>query len=304
MSTIFEHGEGEDALVVDAEDSDTLVFRAFNDTPASARLGHTAVRLLVQALRRWFSESIDMALKLDAARAHATYAGRRFRHYKGDVYQVLGVTIDEEIGELRISYRDANGFDWSRTLDNFEDTVDGKPRFELVRGALDFERTPMEQAAFDRESASVRAEIAAARNEPPPEVDLRGGERGKYAARFAAGVSVVASSYVHLAREPFKALCGADESHPWTTNISSHVTCPACLESVKGARRRLGVPEPTTRPTPVLRQAHIRCPFCGARHVDKGKWMLIPHHKHLCASCDAVFRVEGVRGEYFVGVAE
>jgi hypothetical protein len=36
----------------------------------------------------------------------------------------------------------------------------------------------------------------------------------------------------------------------------------------------------------------MSCPACGARHVDEGEWAKRPHHKHLCASCGHIWRVE------------
>lgn len=34
------------------------------------------------------------------------------------------------------------------------------------------------------------------------------------------------------------------------------------------------------------------CPKCGSQHFDEGEWATKPHHKHLCASCGHIFRIE------------
>lgn len=32
------------------------------------------------------------------------------------------------------------------------------------------------------------------------------------------------------------------------------------------------------------------CPWCNARHVDKGEFATKPHHTHACQSCGGVWR--------------
>ena len=50
---------------------------------------------------------------------------------------------------------------------------------------------------------------------------------------------------------------------------------------------------------PLPRPALLFCPFCRAQHIDVGEWATRPHHKHLCAVCGEVWRVE----PYCYGVA-
>lgn len=57
-------------------------------------------------------------------------------------------------------------------------------------------------------------------------------------------------------------------------------------------------------PAPKPRPAHIRCPWCDTRHLDVGEWETRPHHKHKCAACGKLFRVEGEHGEYFYGTRD
>ncbi|HEX6038894.1 hypothetical protein [Longimicrobium sp.] len=45
--------------------------------------------------------------------------------------------------------------------------------------------------------------------------------------------------------------------------------------------------------------AHLFCPKCNERHVDRGEWETRPHHKHLCEFCGHVWRVE----PYTYGIA-
>jgi hypothetical protein len=41
-----------------------------------------------------------------------------------------------------------------------------------------------------------------------------------------------------------------------------------------------------------LLYAPLFCPFCCTQHVDEGEWSSRPHHKHLCAKCGKIWRVE------------
>lgn len=38
--------------------------------------------------------------------------------------------------------------------------------------------------------------------------------------------------------------------------------------------------------------ALLFCPYCGMQHVDVDEWATRPHHKHLCARCGKLWRVE------------
>lgn len=59
--------------------------------------------------------------------------GVEYRHWKGGIYRVTDVVVDEATGGLRIDYvnRDC-GYKWSRTFQNFSEPVsaEGKSRFE------------------------------------------------------------------------------------------------------------------------------------------------------------------------------
>lgn len=39
-------------------------------------------------------------------------------------------------------------------------------------------------------------------------------------------------------------------------------------------------------PVPML----IKCPECGARHIDEGVWATKPHHTHSCQACGWTWR--------------
>lgn len=115
--------------------------------------------------------------------------GRRYQHWKGDIYGVVWVDVDEATGEPRVSYQsEIEGHTWSRPHADFIELVDGKPRFVLIGALEKYERTPAERAAFDRECAVVRAGIDT--DDPPVEVDISNGARGVYAERYAAGHTV------------------------------------------------------------------------------------------------------------------
>ena len=42
----------------------------------------------------------------------------------------------------------------------------------------------------------------------------------------------------------------------------------------------------------VPRYCRLFCPWCHEQHFDKGEWLERPHHKHLCAYCGKLWRVE------------
>lgn len=72
------------------------------------------------------------------------------------------------------------------------------------------------------------------------------------------------------------------------------------LDEIRSLHSNNDVPKQDTKPRP----AHIRCPWCATRHLDVGEWETRPHHKHLCAACKRLFRVEGADGEYFFGIPD
>jgi hypothetical protein len=73
--------------------------------------------------------------------------GKRFKHWKGDIYIVMSVDVDEATGDVRVAYASQDHFAapttttptarhpfiWSRTIDNFTcEVVPGVKRFVLV----------------------------------------------------------------------------------------------------------------------------------------------------------------------------
>lgn len=62
----------------------------------------------------------------------------RYRHFKGGLYEVIGVATDTETEEPVVVYRSENGRLWVRSLAMFEETVevDGwpVPRFAPLSG--------------------------------------------------------------------------------------------------------------------------------------------------------------------------
>ena len=66
----------------------------------------------------------------------------RYRHYKGPLYEVFALTIDEATLEQLVHYTSlVHGTSWTRTVKNFTEDVevDGKkvPRFVYVSPALE-----------------------------------------------------------------------------------------------------------------------------------------------------------------------
>jgi hypothetical protein len=55
----------------------------------------------------------------------------KYRHFKGKVYDVLGVAIHTETNEELVVYSDGEKF-FVRPKVKFFEEVDGKPRFEFV----------------------------------------------------------------------------------------------------------------------------------------------------------------------------
>ena len=59
-----------------------------------------------------------------------------YSHRKGGVYVVYGHTVDEAtLAPLVHYYSVAKGTRWTRTVDNFIEEVDGRPRFVRLRDA-------------------------------------------------------------------------------------------------------------------------------------------------------------------------
>ena len=58
----------------------------------------------------------------------------RYRHFKGNDYEVIGVATHSESGEKLVVYRDLwkNRELWVRPLEMFVEMVDGKPRFGYI----------------------------------------------------------------------------------------------------------------------------------------------------------------------------
>lgn len=86
----------------------------------------------------------------------------------------------------------------------------------------------------------------------------------------------------------------------WRGVASSWDGALATLEKALGRK----APLPPEHATSVMvhegdpLHALLFCPFCGAQHVDRGEFATRRHHKHLCAACGRLWRVE----PYAVGV--
>jgi hypothetical protein len=62
-----------------------------------------------------------------------------YRHYKGGVYNIVGVAMDEETGETRVIYKNWSGQMFDRLLTSFNKSVyadDGKHLFLSLRFRL------------------------------------------------------------------------------------------------------------------------------------------------------------------------
>ena len=58
-----------------------------------------------------------------------------YRHFKGGTYEVIGVAIHTETQDALVIYRDyenPNSITWARPVSMWNDTVNGKPRFQLI----------------------------------------------------------------------------------------------------------------------------------------------------------------------------
>ncbi len=71
--------------------------------------------------------------------------------------------------------------------------------------------------------------------------------------------------------EPFGHFCKAKEC--WRANVPQ-TDCRLCVDWT------------------MVPCVPLYCPHCSARHIDRGEWSTRPHHKHLCASCGKLWRVE------------
>lgn len=59
--------------------------------------------------------------------------GQVYEHYKGDRYEVVCRSVKEDTLEQLVSYRSLKyGYVWTRTLENWQEAVNGRPRFVLV----------------------------------------------------------------------------------------------------------------------------------------------------------------------------
>ena len=55
-----------------------------------------------------------------------------YKHFKGNVYEVICVAKHSETKEKLVIYKDSSNT-WARPLNMFLEYLDGKPRFELVK---------------------------------------------------------------------------------------------------------------------------------------------------------------------------
>ena len=58
-----------------------------------------------------------------------------YRHFKGSIYEVIGVAIHTETQDALVIYRDyekLNSITWARPVTMWNDMVNGKKRFELI----------------------------------------------------------------------------------------------------------------------------------------------------------------------------
>lgn len=56
-----------------------------------------------------------------------------YEHYKGGIYKVIGVANHTEGLGLKVIYYDAKGELHARPIAMWDEIVDGKPRFQLLR---------------------------------------------------------------------------------------------------------------------------------------------------------------------------
>jgi hypothetical protein len=75
--------------------------------------------------------------KYEAQQLAALYGPMRggvYRHYKGGLYSVVGTGVKEDTLEIMVAYiSNSYGGLTFRTLDNWNELIDGKPRFERVQ---------------------------------------------------------------------------------------------------------------------------------------------------------------------------
>lgn len=99
------------------------------------------------------SDPKDEAQKVLAAtvKEGGLHPGARFRHYKGGVYEVVCVSVDEDTLEPLVTYRSlTKGTLWTRTLRNWSEVwMDGDMRirrFSPLRN--DANETVLENAVY------------------------------------------------------------------------------------------------------------------------------------------------------------
>lgn len=54
-----------------------------------------------------------------------------YRHFKGGIYQVIGVALNSETLEEKVIYRSIDDQLWERPVTMWKEKVNGVPRFEL-----------------------------------------------------------------------------------------------------------------------------------------------------------------------------
>lgn len=54
-----------------------------------------------------------------------------YRHYKGGIYQVIGVAKNSENLEEKVVYRGVDGQLWERSIAMWSEIVNGVPRFQF-----------------------------------------------------------------------------------------------------------------------------------------------------------------------------
>ena len=61
-----------------------------------------------------------------------------YRHFKGNIYRVIGIATHTETGECLVLYKNAHhtGLTWARPLEMFMEKVNGKQRFEYLGNSL------------------------------------------------------------------------------------------------------------------------------------------------------------------------
>lgn len=81
------------------------------------------------------SKTFNVEIRQEWAQAaRVNMAGGRYKHYKGGLYVVENVVVDEATGELLVIYHSDRGYVWARPLSVFRERVaDGVWRFTEVK---------------------------------------------------------------------------------------------------------------------------------------------------------------------------